>query len=143
MSHCLVTPTASPLKFSTTKVRAGGGWVGYMICITCVFPGTRTVTAIAPSLFPHLPDSPLSVSSPSTLRVPYSLSPSLPPSPFSLLSPPASSFEESDFIDSFEKSMLDDVRLQLLRKRLQSKKELLKQLDRMYSCFVAGNGSSE
>ena len=36
-----------------------------------------------------------------------------------------------------------DLRLELLRKRLQSKRELLRLLEKMYSCFVIGNGSSE
>ena len=35
-----------------------------------------------------------------------------------------------------------DPRLQTLRKRLQAKKELLKQLDRMYSSFLGGNAAA-
>ena len=35
-----------------------------------------------------------------------------------------------------------DPRLQALRKRLQSKKELLKQLDRMYSSYMGGSAAA-
>ena len=40
-------------------------------------------------------------------------------------------------------SLHGDLRLELLRKRLQSKRELLRLLEKMYSCFVTGNCSSE
>ena len=35
-----------------------------------------------------------------------------------------------------------DPRLQALRKRLQAKKELLKQLNRMYTSFLGGNAAA-
>ena len=54
--------------------------------------------------------------------------------------------EDSDYIEfSTAEAMVaagGDPRLQALRKRLQAKKELLKQLNRMYTSFLGGNAAA-
>jgi len=56
------------------------------------------------------------------------------------------SVEESDYVEySTAEAMIaagGDPRLQALRKRLQAKKELLKQLNRMYTSFLGGNAAA-
>ena len=58
----------------------------------------------------------------------------------------ASTGEESDYVEfSTAEAMVaagGDPRLQALRKRLQTKKELLKHLDRMYTSFLGGNAAA-
>lgn len=54
--------------------------------------------------------------------------------------------DDSDYIEfSTAEAMVaagGDPRLQALRKRLQAKKELLKQLNRMYTSFLGGNAAA-
>lgn len=56
------------------------------------------------------------------------------------------SVDDSDYIEfSTAEAMVaagGDPRLQALRKRLQAKKELLKQLNRMYTSFLGGNAAA-
>ncbi len=58
----------------------------------------------------------------------------------------ASTNEDSDYIEfSTAEAIISsggDPRLQGLRKRLQAKKELLKQFDRMYSSFLGGSAAA-
>ncbi len=54
--------------------------------------------------------------------------------------------EDTDYIELTKAEEMvqkgQDPRLQALRKRLQAKKELLKQLDRMYSSYMGGSAAA-